>query len=105
MELIRIRIKTAENSTLEALLCNNRITIKDRELDMLEVLKAIINAEITDKNIAEALNEYFVDDLNNYVEEKAREKLLKELISRIPIPRGLKIEIVNEFKVETNKLT
>jgi hypothetical protein len=105
MELIRIRIKTAENSTLEALLCNNRITIKDRELDMLEVLKAIINAETTDKNIAEALNEYFVDDLNNYAEEKAREKLLEELISRIPIPRGLKIEIVNEFKVETNKLT
>jgi hypothetical protein len=90
VELIRIRTKTAKDSTLEALLCNNRITIKGRELDMLEVLKAIINAEATDKNVAEALNEHFVDDLNNYAEEKARAKLVLEELSRIL--KELKIE-------------
>ena len=90
VELIRIRTKTAEGLTLEALLCNNRVTIKGRELDMLEVLKAIINAEATDKNVAEALNEHFVDDLNNYAEEKARAKLELEELSRIL--KELKIE-------------
>ena len=90
VELIRIRIKTTEDSTLEVLICNNRITIKGRELDMLEVLKAIINAETADKNVAEVLNGYFVDDLNNYAEEKARAKLELEELSRIL--KELKIE-------------
>jgi hypothetical protein len=101
IELIRIRVKTTEDSTLEVLLCNNRTTIKGRELDMLEILKAIINAETADKNVAEVLNEYFVDDLNNYAVEKARDKLVLEELSRKL--EELKIEI-NKFKVETNKL-
>jgi hypothetical protein len=83
VELIRIRTKTAKDSTLEALLCNNRITIKGRELDMLEVLRAIINVETADKNVAEVLNGYFVDDLNNYAKEKAIAKLELEELSRI----------------------
>jgi hypothetical protein len=90
VELIRIRIKITEDSTLEVLLCNNRITIKGRELDMLEVLRAIINAETADKNVAEVLNGYFVDDLNNYAEEKARAKLELEELSKIL--KELKIE-------------
>jgi hypothetical protein len=83
VELIRIRTKTAEDSTLEALLFNNRITIKERELDMLEVLRAIINADTTDKNVAEVLNGYFVDDLSNYAGVKAIAKLVLGEPSRL----------------------
>jgi len=100
VELIKIRTKTTEDSTLEALICNNKITIKGRELNTLEILKAIINAETADKNVAEVLNEYFIDDLNNYAEEKARAKL--ELEELGIILEELKTKIINEFKVETN---
>jgi hypothetical protein len=62
-DLVRVTVKSKEGYTKEALVCGGTAIIKSRELDKAEVLKALINPNAMNKEVADEILLYFDERL------------------------------------------
>jgi hypothetical protein len=94
VELIRVKSSMGDSSASEVLLCGDRMRLGDRELDKVDVIKAILNPGTVNRDFAEALRKCVILNIENI------EKLKKELEELEKELKELELKVKKELEIE-----
>uniref|UniRef100_A0A7J2TBU2 Uncharacterized protein n=1 Tax=Ignisphaera aggregans TaxID=334771 RepID=A0A7J2TBU2_9CREN len=62
-ELFRVKAKAKQGMLKEILICNDKVALDKKEFHIANVIKAITSPNTADKEISEALKQYFIEEL------------------------------------------